>query len=204
MIKSSLNNKITEANTSLDRINTNSELNKKKVIDAMTFLREIIDEHEIQMLQDIENFQKQENQQIEKYKIKLENQLNNSNLQKQAFDLFISINDQIKLLKNKKQFIYYINQIDQILHKLETPNQINYYIQGIYLLENIKQQIIQCATVTEHSNQITKLFTDEKFTIEKLIEQYRTAEEVNLDKQSLSDQQIHFIIDIMKNNIVRI
>jgi len=34
----------------------------------MTFLRQIIDEHEKQMLQDIENFQREENQLIQSIK----------------------------------------------------------------------------------------------------------------------------------------
>jgi len=71
------------------------------------------------MLKDIENFQREKNHLIEEHKIKLENQLKYSHLQKETFKLIISVNVQIRLLKNKLQFFFdYIYQITEVLEKL--------------------------------------------------------------------------------------
>jgi hypothetical protein len=165
----------------------------------MTFLRQIIDEHEKKMLQDIEKFQIEENQLIEKYKKELENQLNYFDLQKKIFNLFISINDQIRLLKNKSEFFVYINQTSEILDKLQRPIGIDYNINGLGQLQNLKEQILQCAKVTESSKTIMQFSVDEKPQIEKLI----TLQEVNLNGQSLTDQNMHMIVEILEKNTVR-
>jgi len=165
----------------------------------MTFLRQIIDEHEKKMLQDIEKFQIEENQLIEKYKKELENQLNYFDLQKKIFNLFISINDQIRLLKNKSEFFVYINQTIEILDQLQRPIGIDYNINGLGQLQNLKEQILQCAKVTETSKTIMQFSVDEKPQIEKLI----ALQEVNLNGQSLTDQNMHMIIEILEKNTVR-
>jgi len=170
----------------------------------MTFLRQIIDEHEKQMLQDIENFQREENQLIQEYKIKLENQLKYSDLQNEAFKLIISVNDQIRLLKNKLQFFNYIYQTTEILEKLKIPMGIDYHISGLGQLQSLKEQIIQCARVTETSKEIMQIFTDEKPQIDKFIAQYQSSEEVDLKGQSLTDQNIPIILEILKKSTVRI
>jgi hypothetical protein len=65
MIQLSLKDKIKQADEVLNQINVDSESNKIKVNKAITFLRQIIDGNEKQILQNIENFQKEEIQQIE-------------------------------------------------------------------------------------------------------------------------------------------
>jgi S-adenosylmethionine synthetase len=175
-----------------------SQTNKTKITEAMTSLRQIIDEHEKEMLEDIENYRREENHQIDQYKIKLENQLKVSNLQRQALKLIISVNDQIRLLKNKFEFLSYINQTNDILQKLQIPIGIDYHISGLEHLQNIKEQIILYGTITETSKEVMPIFIDKKPEIEKLIEQYQTNQEVNLDKRSLTNQNMSIVVEILK------
>jgi hypothetical protein len=167
----------------------------------MTSLRQIIDEHEKQMLQNIENFQKEKTREIQDYKKQLENQLKNFDLQKYFFDLHILINDQIRLLKNKSTFFNYIHQINEQLEELQLPTGIDYHITGRGLLNNIKELIQQCARVTETSKQIISI-SDQGSQMEKLIAQYQTNQEVDFSRQSLTDQNIHIVIEILKKTNV--
>lgn len=166
----------------------------------MTFLRQIIDEHEKQMLEDIENFQRQEIQQIQRYKIDLNNRLKYFDLHKNSLNLLISINDQIRLLKNKSTFLNYINQTNEQLEELQVPTGIDYHISGEGLSHTIKELIHQCVRVTESSKQIISM--DEGPQLERLIAKFQENSEVDLSRQSLNDENIHIIIEILKKATV--
>jgi hypothetical protein len=178
-------------------------MNKENVSKAMIFLRQILDEHEKQMFQHIENFQRESIQQIENYKINLNDQLKYFHLYKYSLDLFISIHDQLRLLRNKSNFFNYIHQTNQQLEELHIPTGIDYHIIGNSLeyLNNIKELILQCARVTESSKQIISI-SEQGPQMERLIMQYQTMKEIDFSRQSLTDQNIHIIIQILKQTNV--
>jgi hypothetical protein len=199
MIQSPLNDKLKQSEILLSTINANRLSNEIKVIEAMTFLRQIIDEHEKTMLQQIQNFETTEKKLIEEYKSRLDNQFKILDFQRGALAILLSTNDQLRLLQNKSEFVDYVNRITEILNKSQLPIGTDYHITGLELLQTLEQQIRQCA----HLTQIIQFTTDEKSQLEELIVKYQTSEEVNLKGQHLTDHNIYIVVEIFKKSIVR-
>jgi phosphoglycerate-specific signal transduction histidine kinase len=166
----------------------------------MAFLRQSIDEYEKQILNQIENIQIDERQKIEEYKTIIETQFNHFYSQRNVLSYLCSVNDQIKLIKNKSQFFSYVNQTTEILYRLQTPVLTDYYVSGgLDQLQTLKQQITQDIRVIQTLKQILPAYSDGK---PQLMEQCETNRDVNLNDQSLTDDDVHIIVQKLKNNTV--
>ena len=190
---------------SSQKIFEKTKANKSKVSNAMNYLRQMIDEHEKQMLQDIENFHREELQQIDKYRMDLNNQWDYFQFHKQTFRFFIQMNDRVRLLRNQVKFSDYISQTKNILQEIETPKGIDYQINGLEHLQSIKPFLLRCATVEDIRQEIIPLPIEQSINWEKFIDKYQTEEEIDLSKQFKNDQSLQYALQMLtKANVRRI
>lgn len=172
-----------------------SEFNKRKLSNSMNYLREIIDEHEKQMFNKIEQIQQEEFQQLEQYQFELNQQLNYFQFQYQIFRLFIQINEQISLLKNRSKFFEYISQTTNKFKELETPRGIEYQLNGYEQLQTIKELIQHCVTVQDQ--QIIPISIEQTINWERLIEKYQTENEIDFTRQIHDEFSLKYALQIL-------
>lgn len=186
-LQSSLEKDKLESEELKRKIAKKCEMNKREVMNAMKYLRDLLDEHEKQMYEEIENFHREEMKEMEEYQMKLNNFFNNFHLQNHSFQFFLQTNDQFNLLKNQIHFSNYLSQTKDQFNRIQIPHGIDYQINGLEYQHRIKELILQYAVIQEKTN------------LSSQIQQSDYSKE-DLD---LTEQDFHSAIEIVKKNSVR-
>ena len=168
----------------------------------MLDLQNTIDQHRSRILQQIESIERNNSQQIEDFKNRLQNELKYLQAKKIALDVLVSSRDQIRLLNTGKDFLDYVNQRNRALYRLQIPNIHNYHIEGIDQFPVIKRYILECGRVIENLRQLDQEITLHNPELEKLIADQQTFEEWNFGGYILIDHDMKIVANALQNNTV--
>ncbi|CAF1259758.1 unnamed protein product [Rotaria sp. Silwood1] len=199
-IELSLNKNVNQTNTSIKTIKDEYELEKLMINDSMNFLQRIIDEHEQEILQKLRDIDINNNKLMENFKNHLINELYELELQKTTLEILSSSKDPIKLMHARPQFIDYINQRNYILQNLQLPTKHIHYIEGMDLVQYIRENILQCGRIIDGLKQPNKNIIYPNPQLEKLIGNNQTKYEWNFQKKILIDEDIKIIADALITN----
>ena len=202
-IELSLNRNLNETDTSMTKINDEHQEKMNMIINSMKFLKQILEQHEEDLSRKIENIDRANNQLMEDFRIRLQNELEGLENQKTILDLLQSSRDPMKIIRARQGFIDYIDRIKRILLGLRLPATHNYHIEGIDQIQIAREKILECGKFiegltptninTEYSNQ----------HLVSLIVDYQTKEEWQFQTRYLMDQDVKIIANALKENTVR-
>jgi hypothetical protein len=140
-VQSSLNYRCKRVDKVVTEIENESKNNQEKVTTAMTSLRQLIDQQERVLLEEIQNIETNEKKPIEEYKRKLQGE--QQGLIEQIFNVVAVSKDKQpkKLLEAKKSFEDYITKMDSRLVELKPTTRIKNRISGIEKIKEMETQI---------------------------------------------------------------
>jgi hypothetical protein len=182
--------------TLIKAIDDDSNSHKNKIIEAMTLLRKIIDEHEKTMLQQILMIEQEEKTKLEDSKAPLKNELQNFNMQKATFEILLSTKNHAKLLQSKQRFDDYFNKTKGTLNSLKMPTRTQYCLDGLDQLQTITKQVMDCT-------KYIKMPPYCNAQLEKLINDNLIIKELNLKGQKLMDADMEIVADGLRKSTVR-
>lgn len=183
-LQSSLKKEQVDCGEMLNRIHEKCQMTKRKVRNAMKYVRDLLDEHEKQMDEEIENFQREELKAIEDYQMKLKNSLDYFHFQNRSFQFFIQTNDQFNLLNNQIHFLHYLSQTKNQFNRFQIPSEIDYQIHGLELQQTIKELILQYGIIQEKT-------------------QISSQSQTNFEDLDLTEQNFNSAMEILRNNPVK-
>ncbi|CAF1006618.1 unnamed protein product [Rotaria sordida] len=199
-IELSLNNNINQTDTSITTIKNEYESKKLMINDSMNFLQRIINEHEKEILENIQNIDENNNKLMEDFKIRLQNELQQLDIQKTTLEILLSSNDPMKLMHARQDFFDYINRRNRILQGLQLPTKHIYYIEGIDQIQNVRHNILQCGQLIDILKQPDETIAYYNPQLEKLIIDNQTQQEWNFERKIMIDEDMKIIADALKNN----
>ncbi|CAF1268946.1 unnamed protein product [Adineta steineri] len=139
----------------LTEIEEEKDCNKSKVKEAMASCRQLIDEQEKVLLENIENVEKDQKKPIEDYKRRLQGE--QQGLIEQVLNFMIDCKDKQprKQLEAKARFEEYITRTDEKLLELKPIIRTANYISGLEKLREMEGQIrnIKVEEVVKYENQ---------------------------------------------------
>ncbi|CAF3754566.1 unnamed protein product [Rotaria sp. Silwood1] len=195
-IQSSLNDKINETDILLNIIDNNSKFSRQKMTETMAEIRRVIDKHEKDMLRNILKTEKEQKKRVEDYKIPLTNELQRLNMQKVSFEMLSSMRNRTKLLEAKERFDDYVNKTNEKLKSLQMPPVTDYFLEGVDQLQSVKEKILQCGEYVE----ISRYHNPQ---LEKFISENGTKQELDLKLRNLTDSDMIFVADMLRNSTVQ-
>ncbi len=161
----------------------------------MGSLREIIDQHETAMMQQVLTVEKDQRKQFEDYKTLLKSELQSLNTQKATLEVLLSSKNQTTLLQSSKRLVEYMDQTSGTLTSLSIPTITEYYLEGIDELQSLGEKIIQCGKYIQappyHNPQL-----------EKIIDTNQRKQQLNLSNNSLSDPDMIIVTNVLRKNTV--
>jgi hypothetical protein len=158
-------------------------------------LREIIDQHENAMMEQVLTTEKDQIKQFEDYNTLLTCELQSLNTQKATLKLLLSSENQTKVLQSSKRFVEYVEKAFGTLKSLRIPTRTNYYLQGIDQLKILGEKILQCGKYIE-----VPPYRNPQ--LEKIIDDHRTKQELDLSDKSLTDSDMIIVTDLLRNSTV--
>jgi len=161
----------------------------------MRSLREIIDQHENAMMEQVLTAEKNQRKQFEDYKNLLTCELQNLNTQKATLVVLLSSRNQTKLLQSSKRFVEYMDKINGTLKSLSMPTRTNYHLQGIDQLQILGEKILQCGKYIE-------LSPCRNPPLDLIIAVNQTKQELDLSNKSLSDSDMMAVTNVLRKNTV--
>ncbi|CAF0872985.1 unnamed protein product [Adineta steineri] len=151
-IQLTVENKINRANELINNCDNIAQINRTKVRDIMTSLRDTIDKHEQELLKEISTIEIEHKNQIEEYKTRLKYEPQNLSMQRAALNILLTTKNYAKLLNATQEFEDYIKRTNEILQTINIPNATIYELTGFDQLEVIKKQILQCGQYINNNN----------------------------------------------------
>jgi hypothetical protein len=97
-----LNDKAKRTDSSLTSVNDDHRLNKILITEAMEALRKVILKHETEVLEKIENIETNENELINGFKTRLDNELESLHKQQKILETLSDGKDDKKLMRAKQ------------------------------------------------------------------------------------------------------
>ncbi|CAF4180745.1 unnamed protein product [Adineta steineri] len=163
------------------------------VKETMSLLRQMIDDREKTIVQEIINVETKQRKQIENCKIPLGNQLQFLNLRKAILDMHLIIKDHTTLLKAKEEFDDYLKKTNETLESLQIPTRIIYHSQGLKQLQQLKEEILVHGQYVEYNNP----------ELQKLMMDNGTNEKLDLENKQLIDHDMTIVADVLRKTKVR-
>jgi hypothetical protein len=170
--------------------------NLKKISEAIESVRQIIDDHEKKIIQQIEENATKEKKQIEEYEKRLEREQQSFNVQNALFETLNSTKNNIKLLQLKGELVNYTKMTFEHLIALELPTTINYNIEGLDQLPALKENILQYGYFVEippYSNP----------NLVARINNNHIKSRLSLSHQGLTAQDMKIVTNELRTNLVR-
>ncbi|CAF4055174.1 unnamed protein product, partial [Rotaria sp. Silwood1] len=195
-IQSSLNYKINQAEILLNRIDNNSKSGRQRLTESMTEIRQIIDEHEKNILQNISNTEEEQKKRLEDYKKPLTNELQRLNMQKVSFEMLSSIRNHTKLLEAKQGFHNYVKETNEKLKLTPMVTVTEYFLEGVNQLQSLKQNILQCGRYIE-----VPPYRNPQ--LEEFISDNRKSRKLDLKLRNLTDSDMKIVADTMRQSTVQ-
>jgi hypothetical protein len=166
-----------------------------QIAEVIGSLREIIDQHEIAMTQQVLTVQKDQRKQFEDYKTLLTCELQSLNTQKVTLEVLLSSKNQTTLLQSSKRFVEYMDKTSRTLKSLSIPTRTEYCLEGIDELQILGRRISECGKYIEappHRNP----------ELEKIIANNRTKQEFNLNDKKLTDLDMMIVANLLRSSTV--
>ncbi|CAF4556775.1 unnamed protein product [Rotaria sp. Silwood2] len=176
-------------------IDNNSKSDRQRMTESMAELRQIIDEHEKNMLQNISNTEEEQKTKLEDYKRSLTNDLQHLNMQKMSFEMLSLISNHNKLLEVKQGFDNYVNETNEKLKLLPMPTVTEYFLEGIDQLQSLKQNILQCGRYIE-----VPPYRNPQ--LEQFINDNRKNRRIDLKLRNLTDSDMKIVADMIRQSTV--
>jgi hypothetical protein len=158
-------------------------------------LREIIDQHEKAMMQQVLTAEENQRKQFEDYKTLLTCELQTLNTQKATLEVLLSSKNQTKLLQSSKRFAEYMDKTSGTLKSLSIPTRTNYCLQGLDQLQILGEKIIQCGKYIEAPPYRNP-------ELEKIIADNQTKQELGLSDKNLTDLDMMIVANLLRNSTV--
>jgi hypothetical protein len=161
----------------------------------MRSLREIIDQHENAMMEQVLTAEKNQRKQFEDYKTLLTCELQSLTTQEGTLEVLLSSKNQTKLLQSSKRLVEYMDKINGTLKSLSMPTRTNYYLQGIDQLQISGEKILRYGKYIEAPPYRNP-------QLEKIIDYNRTKQQLDLTNKSLTDSDMIIVTDLLRNSTV--
>jgi hypothetical protein len=145
------------------------------------------------MIERILTIETNQKQLIEEIKTTLRNEMQSLNLRKAMLEVLFASTDHTKLLKAKQGFDDYIKKTNETLKELQIPTRIDYRLEGLDQLEDLKKKILQCGQCVEYSNS----------ELGKFINSLETNRQLDLNGKKLIDQDMKIVADALRKTTVR-
>jgi hypothetical protein len=158
-------------------------------------LREIIDQHEKAMMQQVLTAEENQRKQFEDYKTLLTCELQTLNTQKATLEVLLSSKNQTKLLQSSKRFAEYMDKTSGTLKSLSIPTRTNYCLQGLDQLQILGEKITECGKYIQ-----APLYRNPE--LEKIIADNQTKQELNLSGKNLTDLDMMIVANLLRNSTV--
>jgi hypothetical protein len=165
--------------------------------EVMGSLREIIDQHEKTMMQQVLTTEKDQRKRFEDYRTLLKSELQSLNTQKATLEVLLSSGNQTKLLQSSKRFVEYVDKTSGTLKSLSMPTRTHYCLQGLDQLRILREKILQCGKYIE-----TPPYRNPQ--LEEIIAENRMKQELNLSDKSLTDLDMIIVTDLLRSSTVSI
>jgi hypothetical protein len=179
----------------INEIDNDSKSSRSIIAEFIGSLREIIDQHEKAMMEQVSKAEKDQRKQFEDYKTLLRCELQSLNTQKATLEVLLSSKNQTKLLQSSKRFVECVDKTNGTLKSLSIPTRTNYYLQGIDQLKILGEKILQCGKYIE-----VPPYRNPQ--LEKIIDDHRTKQELDLSDKSLTDSDMIIVADLLRNSTV--
>ncbi|CAF4610131.1 unnamed protein product, partial [Rotaria sp. Silwood2] len=202
-IELSLNKNINQTDASISIIKDEHESKKVMINNSMNFLQRIIDEHEKEILEKIQNIDENNNKLMEDFKNRLQNELEDLEKQKLTLEILRSSKNPMKIMRARQEFIDYINRRNRILQGLQLPTKHTYRIEGIDQVQNVREHILQCGQFIDSVKHHDETITYHNPQLEKLIADNQMKQEWNFERKILIDEDMKILADALQNNTVR-
>ncbi len=197
-----MNDKAKRTDSSLTSVNDDHRLNKILITEAMEALRKVILKHETEVLEKIENIETNENELINGFKTRLDNELESLHKQQKILETLSDGKDDKKLMRAKQWFIFYINRINRILDELRLPAKHEYSVKGTDLIPTIRDNILACGRL-EDVRRTSDRKTYQNPQLETLLTDIQTKEELDLGAIILTDRDMEIVANALQKNTVR-
>jgi hypothetical protein len=168
----------------------------------MEHLRQVILEHEKEILEKIQNIETNENKLMNGFKTRLDNELESLHKQQKILEILLDSKDPTKLMRAGQGFIFYINRINRILDELRLPAKHEYSVKGIELRQIIRENILECGRL-EDLRRTSDDKTYQNPQLKKLLDDSQTKQEWDLGAKILTDRDMEIVADALQNNTVR-
>ncbi|CAF2130151.1 unnamed protein product [Rotaria magnacalcarata] len=201
-IESTLTRNLTETDTSITKINDEHQEKISLISNSMKFLKQILEQHEEELLRKVENIDQDNNQLMEDFRIRLQNELECLENHKTILGILQSSRDPMKIIRARQGFIDYTDRIKRILVGLRLPAMHNYHIEGIDQIQIAREKILDCGKFIEGLIPTNTNIDYSNQRLESLIVDYQTKEEWSFEKRYLTDQDMKIIADALKENTV--
>ncbi|CAF4484565.1 unnamed protein product, partial [Rotaria socialis] len=195
-----LKSNLKETNTSITKINDEHQEKIDMIVSSMKFLRQILEQHEEELSRKIETIDRDNNQLMEDFRIRLENELEYLENQKTTLDILQSSRDPMKIIRARQGFIDYTDRIKRILLGLRLPATHNYHIEGIDQIQIAREKILECGKFIEGLTPTNRNIEYSNQRLESLIVDYQRKEEWPFEKRDLTDQDMKIVADALKEN----
>ncbi|UJR22396.1 hypothetical protein I4U23_025457 [Adineta vaga] len=149
-----VDSKLNQANNFIDEYGNIAESCRKQIRDTMTCLRQAIDEHEEDLLQQISTVENEQKNQIEEYKFRWKYEPQNVEMQKATLNILLMTKSYTTLLNSTQEFDDYINKTNELLKKTSIPVAVLYELIELDQLEAIKKYISHCGQYVKTNNSI--------------------------------------------------
>ena len=195
MIQFNLNNRLKLPDILKNEIDYVTVLSLKKLSEGLESLRQIIDDHEKAIIQQIEENATKQRKRTEEYEKQLQNEQQNLNIQSALFETLKLTKNNTKLLQLKQELTDYVHKTFKDLVALETPNATGYSIEGLDKLEELKENILEYGRFVESP----------PYSNPELMESInQTKSTLYVGHRSLNTQDLKIIINVLQNNLVRL
>ncbi len=197
-----MNDKVNRTDSSLTSVNNDHRSNKILITETMEHLRQVILEHEKEILEKIQNIETNENKLMNGFKTRLDNELESLHKQQKILEILLDSKDPTKLMRAGQGFIFYINRINRILDELRLPAKHEYSVKGIELRQIIRENILECGRL-EDLRRTSDDKTYQNPQLKKLLDDSQTKQEWDLGAKILTDRDMEIVADALQNNTVR-
>ncbi|CAF1054365.1 unnamed protein product [Adineta steineri] len=181
------------AEYALAEVDKDIDSNIKMVKKTMSLLRQMIDDRENTIVQEIIDIETKQKKEIENCKTPLRNQLQFLSLRKATLDMLLITKDHTKLLKAKKEFDDYLKKTNETLQSLQIPTRVIYHSQGLNQLQQLKEEILQHGQYVKYNNP----------ELEKLIKDIGTNQALDLGNKQLICHDMTIVADVLRKTTVR-
>ena len=127
---------------------------RKRIQDTMSCLRQAIDEHEQDLLNQILTVENEQKNQMEEYKLRWKYEPENVQMHKAMLDMLLLTKNYAILLNSAQEFEDYVTRTNDVLKTTSLPVANYYELIELDQLEAIKKYIFHCGRYVKTNNSL--------------------------------------------------